>query len=135
MFRKSKVLLLALTGLLSLTAFAATHRDGTYRGNFLDRGENQVTVEFKLEDDIVTSAKYRGLEYRGVNYLKEEKVAVERAKHEALLTHLVGRNIDESLDDLYNPGDIEMAGATIRSNKVRSAIKDALNRGAYKLAK
>ncbi len=133
--RRRKILILALSMSFSLTVLASTYRDGTYRGNFLDRGENQVTVEFKLKDDIVTSAKYRGLTYRGVDYLKEERVAKVRDEHEALLTHLIGKNIDESLDDLYAPEDIEMAGATIRSNKVRSAIKDALNRGAYKLEK
>ncbi len=133
--RRRKILILALSMSFSLTVLASTYRDGTYRGNFLDRGENQVTVEFKLKNDIVTSAKYRGLTYRGVNYLKEERVAKVRDEHEALLTHLIGKNIDESLDDLYTPEDIEMAGATIRSNKVRSAIKDALNRGAYKLEK
>ncbi len=133
--RRRKILILALSMSFSLTVLASTYRDGTYRGNFLDRGENQVTVEFKLKNDIVTSAKYRGLTYREVNYLKEERVAKVRDEHEALLTHLIGKNIDESLDDLYTPEDIEMAGATIRSNKVRSAIKDALNRGAYKLEK
>lgn len=133
--KRMKTLILTLGMSLSLTVLASTYRDGTYRGNFIDRGENQVTVEFMLKDDIVTSAKYRGLTYRGVDYLKEKKVAQIRDEHEALLTHLVGKNIDESLDDLYTPGEIEMAGATIRSNKVRSAIKDALNRGAYKLAK
>ena len=131
---KRSKLLLALTMLLSVTALASTYRNGTYRGNFLDRGENQVTVEFKLKDDIVISAKYRGLRYRGVDYLKEEEIAQVRYEHEAILTHLVGKNIDDTLDDLYSPEKIEMAGATIRSNKVRSAIKDALNRGAYKLA-
>ncbi len=133
--KRSKILILALGMSFTITALASTYRDGTYRGNFLDRGENQVTVEFKLKDDIVTAAKYRGLNYRGVDYLKEKKVAQIRDQHEALLTHLIGKNIDESLDDLYTPEDIEMAGATIRSNKVRSAIKDALNRGAYKLEK
>lgn len=135
MFNKKKLILLTLAGLMSITAYAGVHRDGTYRGNFIDRGENQVTVEFKLENDIVTSAKYRGLTYRGTDYLKDEKVASMKAEHEALLTHLIGKNVDESIDDLYYPEDIEMAGATMRANKVRSAFKDGLNRGAYKPSK
>lgn len=119
--------------LLGTTMLAATHRDGTYRGFY----DDQVEVQFTLEDDVVTATRYRNLSYRGIDYNKSEDPMVVEIKeeHEALLTHLEGKNITKSLDDLYNPGDIEMAGATIRANKVRSAIQDGLNRGAYNLAK
>lgn len=129
-----KIKLMLIGGIiLSSIAFGATHRDGTYRGFY----DDQVEVEFKLENDVVTAAKYRGLSYKGTDYnrSKDANVIALKEEHEALLTHLEGRNITESLDDLYNPGDIEMAGATIRSNKVRSAIQDGLNRGAYNINK
>jgi len=130
--KKLKLMLIGVL-ILSSTVFGAIHRDGTYRGFY----DEQVEVEFKLENDVVTTAKYRGLSYKGIDYNKSKDAMVIELKeeHEALLTHLEGKNITESLDDLYNPGDIEMAGATIRSNKVRSAIQDGLNRGAYNLPK
>lgn len=129
---RNKILIAGLL-LLGTTMLAATHTNGTYRGFYSD----QVEVEFKLEDDTVTAAKYRGLYYKGTDYNKsKDTLIVEfRKEHEALLTHLINTDITESLNDLYNPEDIEMAGATIRSTKVRSAIQDGLNRGAYKLTK
>lgn len=129
-----KLKLMLIGGLiLSSTVFGATHRDGTYRGFYSD----QVEVEFKLEDDIVTTAKFRGLSYKGVNYNKSNDKAVIELKeqYEALIDHLVGKNVDETIDELYYPEDIELAGATVRSTKVRSAVKDALNRGAYNIKK
>lgn len=131
--RMKKNLLFIGALILGSTLLGATHRDGTYRGFYGD----QVEVEFKLENNVVTQAKYRDLSYKGVDYRKDEGNAVVRLRkeYEALLTHLEGRDISKSLDDLYTPGEIEMAGATVRSNKVRSAIQDGLNRGAYNLAK
>ncbi len=69
---KNKFLMISMLGLLSLATFASEYRDGTYRGNFFDRGEAQVNVEFKVKDNEVTEAKYRLLAYRGKNYLKDE---------------------------------------------------------------
>ncbi len=132
---KNKFLMISMLGLLSLATFASEYRDGTYRGNFFDRGEAQVNVEFKVKDNEVTEAKYRLLAYRGKNYLKDEALEVEKAKYEAALQSTVGKNVDEGLENLYYPENIEMAGASVRSNKIRSAMKDALNRGAYKLSK
>lgn len=129
-----KLKLILIGGLiLSSTVFGAAHRDGTYRGFYSD----QVEVEFKLEDDIVTTAKFRGLSYKGTNYNKSDDKAVIELKeqYEALIDHLVGKNVDETIDELYYPEEIELAGATIRSTKVRSAVKDALNRGAYNIKK
>jgi len=129
---KNKLLFAGLL-LLGTTIFAGTHRDGTYRGFY----DDQVEVQFTLENDVVTATRYRNLAYKGIDYNKSEDATIVEWKeeYEALLTHLEGKNITESLDDLHNPGDIEMAGATIRANKVRSAIQDGLNRGAYNLAK
>lgn len=129
---RSKILFAGLL-LIGTTMIAGTHRDGIYRGFY----DDQVEIQFTLKNDIVTASKYRNLFFKGVDYNKSEDPTILewKAEHEALLTHLEGTNITQSLDDLYNPGDIEMAGATMRSNKVRSAIQDGLNRGAYNLAK
>lgn len=132
---KKTLAILMMTGLMGLTAHGAEYRDGVYRGNFIDRGETQANVQFELKDDIVVSAKYRALAYRGQDYLKNEKLAKEKAKYEAALKSTIGKNIDDALEDLYYPEKIEMAGASVRSNKIRSSFQDALNRGAYKIVK
>lgn len=130
---KKLAALLLLAG--STMLFAAEYVNGTYRGNFGDSGEPQVTVEFTLKDDVVTSAKYRHLFYKKTDYLKDPAQANVKAQHEALLKHMIGKNIKDGMKDLYNPGNIEMAGASIRATKVRAAFQDGLNLGAYSLEK
>ena len=109
-----------------------SHEDGTYRGSFIDKGEINVSVEFKLSRDVVTEAKYRFIQYDGKNCLESPW----GPQYLQALEYLVGKDIRTNLDALYQPGDFVddvdgFSGATIRSNKVRSAMQDALNRGAY----
>lgn len=140
------VLLVSLLVLSAVgTAIAAGHggdsyayEDGTYRGVFIDRGGVEVVVQFSLVDDVVTSARYRLLAYRGSDYLDPEtdQIAAWASQYDQVLEHLIGKNIDEHIGDLYQPGDFvddvdTFTGATVRANKVRSALQDALNRGVY----
>lgn len=116
------------------------HEDGTYRGVFVDEGVIQVNVEFRLEDGVMTEASFRHLvgAYPEYNLDTEEEPyrSVVGQYHEAL-QHLVGKPLSTHLADLYEPGKIVAtevdgySGATIRSVKILSAIRDALNRGAY----
>lgn len=118
--------------------------DGVYRGTFADGGEMQVNVQFTLEDNVVTSARFRHLAYRGLDYRDDhdDPIAGIARQHEAALEHLVDRDIRGTLRDLYTPGDIVgdeydvdgYTGATIRATKIRSAARDALNSGPYTLA-
>lgn len=120
--------------LLGATAvYGAKYQDGTYRGFF----NPEVAIEFELKDDVITSAKYRGLSYKGTDYLKDEKTEVKTIKeqYEALLTYAKGKNVDDAMKAMYTPGNIEKAGATIRATKVRAAIKDGLIHDAYSLPK
>ena len=115
------------------------YEDGTYRGVFIDSGEIQVNVQFTLEDNQVTAASFRHLAYSGMDYRGSDDTTVQGilGQHEQLLEHLEGKDIREALDDLYEPGDIVTdeidgySGATLRGNKIISAIRDALNRGVY----
>ena len=115
------------------------HPDGSYRGVFIDGDAIQVNVEFELKDSVVQEASFRHLR-RDENYnldAREEPYQSVIAQYREALEYLVGKNIEEHIDDLYYPGEIvekEVDGytaATLRTNKVRSAIRDALNRGAY----
>ncbi|AOY75291.1 stalk domain-containing protein [Clostridium formicaceticum] len=117
------------------------YEDGTYRGMFADRGDIQVSVEFKLENNIVTDISFRQLYHGGKDYRteKEDEVMIGlRGQYEQLIHHLVGKDIRESLHHLYEPGNVvtedvdAFTGATLRSGKVISAVRDALNRGVYK---
>ncbi len=115
------------------------HEDGTYRGVFIDRDSIQVNVEFSLKDGIMTRAAFRHL-HGGGNYHLRTDLEPYRSviqQHEEALSHLVGKNLDLHLSDLYNPQNIVTTqvdgytAATIRSNKIISAIRDGLNRGVY----
>lgn len=115
-----------------------SYEDGTYRGAFIDRDAVQVNVQFVLEDNIVTNIGYRFLSHRGIDYLEPEDEMTEALKdqHYQILEYLEGKDIRESLVDLYEPGDFVedvdgFSGATIRANKVISAVRDGLNRGVY----
>lgn len=115
-----------------------SYEDGTYRGVFIDRGGVEVVVQFALKDNIVTATSYRMLSYGGNDYLDPQNDvinAISKQYHQAI-SHLEGKDIRESVEDFYQPGDFVEnvdghSGATIRANKVRSALQDALNRGVY----
>ncbi|MGL4402265.1 MAG: hypothetical protein ACRCTS_00790 [Fusobacteriaceae bacterium] len=120
-----------LMGATSL--YGAKYQDGTYRGFF----NPDVAIEFQLKEDVITSAKYRGLSYKGTDYLKNEKAEIKTVKdqYEALLTYAMGKNVDDVMKAMYTPGNIEKAGATVRGTKVRAAIKNGLIHDVYALPK
>jgi uncharacterized protein with FMN-binding domain len=122
------------TGQANNPSGQADHPDGVYRGSFMDRGTIQISLEFQLRRNVITEISYNHLAYRGVPCVESPW----GPQYEQAIQHLVGKDIRESLDDLYSPGefvdDVDgFTGATIRANKARSAIQDALNRGAYSL--
>lgn len=117
--------------LCSSLVYASQYRDGLYRGVFVSKQETQVEVSFNLKNDIIKSIKYKTLYFNGKDYLKEQSLENFRKQYEGLLTYLVGKNVNEGMEALYYPEKIELAGATIRSSKVRSAIKNGLNNDVY----
>ncbi len=120
-------------------AEARRHADGTYRGVFIDRDRIEVNVEFTLRDGVVTAATFRHLRYDDDYHLhasREPYRGVIR-QHQDALDYLVGKDLEAHLSDLYDPGTIiptavdGYTAATVRANKVISAIRDGLNRGVY----
>lgn len=116
------------------------YEDGTYRGIFADTDNIQISVEFTLKNGIVTNARFRHLR-RDDNYHMNTETEPYRSvvqQYKESLEYLVGKDLQESLPDLYRPERIvttEVTGytsATIRSPKIISAIRDALNRGVYR---
>ena len=117
------------------------HEDGTYRGSFIDRGLIQVNVQFILVDGVIKEATFRHLQ--GIEppyYLENEEEPYKSViqQYEEALQYLVGKPLSDHLVHLYEPGDLVQTevdgytGATIRSGKIISAIRDALSRGVYR---
>ncbi|MCC5911753.1 MAG: FMN-binding protein [Clostridiaceae bacterium] len=114
------------------------YEDGRYRGIYGDGGEQQVSVQFDLEDNVISNVSFRHLYYSGTDYRKlEEGEALYPIlqQHEQIAEYLEGKPVS-AIYDLYTPGDfIEdmdgFTGASIRGSKIFSAIKDGLNRGLY----
>ena len=120
-----------------------TLADGTYRGSYIDSGAQQVGIQVTIKDHIVTAISFRTLFYGGIDYRKEvidQKVVAMTEQYNELIQYLVGKDVRSNLVNLYTPGSFvadktvgtdAVSGATIRSNKVISAINDAFNRGLY----
>lgn len=125
--------ILIVVGILSgISAFAADHRDGTYRGVFVSGQETQTEVQFKLKNDIVSNTRFRTLQYKGKDYLKDKNLENIKNEYLAALKATEGKNINDAKEMLYSPEKIEMAGATVRASKIRAAMQNALNSGVYK---
>lgn len=124
----------------SLAEERVSYEDGRYRGTFGDRGYQQVSIQFELEDNIVKDINFRHMEHNDIDYRTEESDEIImgiRDQYVELIEHLLEKDIRDSLTDLYEPEEIVttevdgFTGATIRSSKAISAIRDALNRGVY----
>lgn len=122
--------------LLSLSP--GEYLDGHYRGNFIDRGDIQVSLTFNLRDGRLSDLNFRHLYYGDVDYLAldedEELYAVMR-QHRRILQELEGQPLRD-IFRLYQPEDVVedidgYSGATLRGAKIIYAIRDGLNRGVY----
>ena len=113
--------------------------DGTYRGIFGDGPDIQVNVQLNIENGIVQETSFRHLK-RDENYhldTEEEPYKSVVNQYKEALVYLEGKEIS-TLKNLYEPENVvttEVDGytsATIRSSKIISAVRDALNRGVYR---
>ncbi|MCR8916355.1 cytochrome b5 domain-containing protein [Marinobacter panjinensis] len=123
---------------MMLALAPGTYLDGTYRGNFIDRGQIQVSLQFRLENGHIKAMSYRHLVYGDENYLTMEEGAelypVLR-QYQQISEHLEEAPLT-AIFQLYQPGNVVddidgYSGATLRGSKVLSAIRDGLNRGVY----
>lgn len=114
------------------------YQNGTYRGVYGDGGDQQVSVQFKVEDGNISEVTFRHLYYKDVIYTKLEETDPLygiTAQYMQLAEYLEGKPLN-AIAELHNPGefvdDVDVAtGATLRGNKAYSAIRDGLNRGIY----
>lgn len=116
----------------------STYLDGRYRGTYEDRGEQQISIQFALEDEIISNVSYRWLYHSGNDYRQMDEshpLWGVKLQHDQIAENLEGKHISE-IASLHNPEDFAddvdgFAAATIRGNKIYSAMRDALNRGLY----
>lgn len=121
-----------------VTRTIGRYDDGTYRGIFTDGGDMQISIQFQLSNNNIQDVSFRHLYYAGTDYRSLEEgddLYPIAQQHQQIVEYLEGKPL-ETIFDLYTPGDFiddvdAMSGATIRGNKVFSAMKDALNRGIY----
>ena len=138
-----KKLLLTLMLLTAVSAVAAKkapatkaqYPDGTYRGVYISNQETQVEVQFDLKNDVITSAKYRTLFYKGHDWLKEDEYIAKNAGYLKLLERITNQKIQDVMPTMYNSEEIEAGGATVREMKVRAALQYGLNLGPFRLPK
>ncbi|MFO8140475.1 MAG: cytochrome b5 domain-containing protein [Marinobacter sp.] len=126
------------SGQMMLGLAPGNYLDGTYRGNFIDRGQIQVSLQFRLESGHIKAISYRHLFYGGEDYLTMDESAelfpVLR-QYQQITERLEGEPL-AAIFRLYQPetvvDDIDgFSGASLRGAKVLSAFRDGLNRGVY----
>lgn len=114
------------------------YADGRYRGTFGDRGDQQVSIQFELQNNTYRNVRYRHLYYGGTDYRQLDSDAdlyPVVTQHEQIADYLEGKPLS-AIFDLYNPANViddidGFSGATVRANKVLSAIMNALSRNVY----
>ncbi|MHA6965635.1 cytochrome b5 domain-containing protein [Zobellella denitrificans] len=129
-------------GRLLLGLAPGTYLDGRYRGSFLDRGEMQVGMQFDLRDGRLTALEYRHLAYGGIDYLtlaEDAPLYPVTRQYRQVADYLTGKPLHQIVD-LYQPEQVVTdldgyTGASLRTSKVISAIRDGLNRGVYQWPK
>lgn len=112
--------------------------NGRYRGLYEDGGEQQVSIQFSLSNGNFTNISFRHLQYSDTpfrNLPEDHRFYPVFAQHLQIGEYLEGKPL-AAVFDLHSPGDFiddidGFSGATIRGNKVFSAIRDGLNRGIY----
>jgi|GEM_PF-1127203 len=132
--------------------------DGDYRGHFDDR-EHQVSVQISIENEEITEVRLRHQQYDGIVYEDDPDVPgdypidpvqiegiagqyVESLEYligaqgvdeiEERLSHMEGTPSGSALDAIEIQEVDAFSAATIRSGKLASAVRDALNRGRYR---
>jgi len=106
------------------------YSNGIYRGAYID--EDELTVEFTLDNNQIKDIKFIALSNNDDNYLEDGNFNNIKSHYEALINYLKDKDIRQSLNDLYNPSSIvKDMDQKVEVGRVTSAIHDALNRGVY----
>lgn len=117
---------------------ASGYDDGVYRGTYGDVGDQQVSIQFTLTDGVISNVGYRHLFYGATDFRQideDDPMYPIKLQHDQVADYLEGKPLS-SMEELYSPGDFvedidAFSGATLRGNKIHSAMMDALNRGVY----
>ncbi len=118
-----------------LSSFSAC-ADGIYRGFYNDRGIEQLSVQFELQNGRFTSVVYNAINYKDGDYLAKNATDIQSqvaSQYEEAAAYLVGKPFD-AVTALLDPTDVTtdrdaVTSATLRTNKLASALMDGVNRG------
>lgn len=113
-----------------------SYADGMYKGAYQDGGVEQIAVKVKIENNHFVSVEYSELNYGDQDYLKEGATDTVRAiknQYQQAADYLEGKKVS-ALAKLYDPKGIvtdqdAVTGPTLRTNKLISAICNALSAG------
>ncbi len=127
-----------------------------------DDREHNVSVQITLENEEIVDVSLRWQQYDGVVYdtedpdipedyelFTEEQIKGIVEQHDTALEYLIGAQGKEEmveilqhmegssqgtpLEEVIEPQEVDgFTGATIRSSKLGSAVRDAFNRGLYR---
>ena len=88
-----KKLILLFSLLFAATGYASTYKDGIYRGYYISGQETQIEVQFTLKNDVMTEAKYRTLQYKNHDWLKEENFVKMNKGYMGALNYMVQKEL------------------------------------------
>lgn len=125
------------TRIVPLSA-AAGYADGVYRGFYNDSGIEQLSVQFELKNGCFATVQYDAINYKDGNYLSGDATKIQSevaSQYREAADYLIGKPASAILD-LLEPTAVAtdrdaVTSATLRTNKLASALQDGLNRGVF----
>ncbi len=116
------------------------YENGLYRGFYYGDGMEQISIQFELVNDVFAQFRIRALRYGDGDYTAEDAAASQTAVYRQFLEltgSLEGKDVAARYG-VYDPSAMVSdadgcSAATLPSNKLVSALMDALNRGVYNL--
>lgn len=117
---------------------ATRYPDGVYRGTYYNYSTEQLAVEFEMKNQQFEAIRFIGMRYRDGDYLKPDATQAQQAivaQYQTAAGYLLQKEIG-SLTDLYKKPELipdvdAVAGATLKTSAVVSAINDGLSRMPY----
>ncbi|MEG1524578.1 MAG: hypothetical protein RRZ24_01310 [Clostridia bacterium] len=114
------------------------YSDGLYRGFYNDGGIEQLSVEFELKGNTFVFVRYKSINYKDGNYLGENATNIQSqvaSQFQQAAMYLIDKPVSAIMDLLDSTIVVSdrdaVTSATLRTNKLASALQDGLNRGVF----
>ncbi|MCQ4636345.1 hypothetical protein NE619_06360 [Anaerovorax odorimutans] len=118
------------------------YADGVYRGFYKYGDEEELSVQFELENDIFQRLTFRSLKYKDGDYLASDATDLQKqvaGQYTQAGKYLIGKNVD-AVSDLAESKSIvsdmdAVTGATLNTDKLERAVEDGLQRNVFRPAR